>query len=135
MSHFVDTNVFLRVLINDDALKHDRSLSLFEAAERGEARLTTSETVIAEIIFVLSSRSYRIAREEISRTVRLLVENRGLTVEHKQSVLDSLDLYAETNLDFEDCLSVGHVRRADLEGIYSYDRDFDRVLVGRRSEP
>jgi predicted nucleic-acid-binding protein len=60
---------------------------------------------------------------------------RGLRIEHKRWLLEALDLYERTNLDFEDCLAVTHVLRARLEGRYSYDRGFDRVATIRRLEP
>jgi len=47
----------------------------------------------------------------------------------------ALDLWEGTRLDFEDCLSVEHVRRQRLNGTSSDDRDFDRVRDLRRLEP
>ena len=47
----------------------------------------------------------------------------------------ALDLWGASNLDFEDCLAVEHVRREHLDGIYSYDRELDRVPGIRRLEP
>jgi len=64
-----------------------------------------------------------------------LLADPGFRIDHKESVLRALDLWQDANLDFADCLSVEHVRRADLAGIYSYDRDFDRVPDIRRLEP
>jgi len=56
-------------------------------------------------------------------------------MDYKESVLQALYLWQHSNLDFEDCLSVEHTRRLALEGIYSYDRDFDRISDIRRLEP
>ena len=52
---FVDANVFLRFLTRDDPVKAERVKALLERAERGEVDLLTSESVIAELVFVLSS--------------------------------------------------------------------------------
>ncbi len=135
MSDFVDTNVFIRVLTKDDPLKLERCLSLLERAERGEIRLITSESVVAEIIYVLSGPIYRTSRAVISELLRPILENRGLTLDHKQSIIEALAVYGESNLDFEDCLSVAHTHRLGLGAIYSYDQHFDRVPTVRRSEP
>lgn len=136
MSAFVDTNVFIRLLAADDLEKTGRCLALFQRAERGNVHLVASESVIAEVVYVLSSPSlYRLPRAEVARLVRPLLELKGLRVEHKSSVLDALDLYERSNLNFEDCLSVEHVRREGLEGIYSYDRGFDRLGSITRLEP
>jgi predicted nucleic acid-binding protein len=48
---FVDTNLFIRYLTNDDAKKADRVEKLLAEAARGKIRLVTAELVIAEIIW------------------------------------------------------------------------------------
>jgi predicted nucleic acid-binding protein len=136
VSVFVDANIFVRLLTGDDPRKAARSLALFQRAQRGELTLVTSESVIAEVGYVLSSRStYRIARAAIAAALGPLIADPSLHVEHKESILRSLDLWKDSSLDFTDCLSAEHVRRADLDGIYSYDRDFDRIPGVRRFEP
>lgn len=136
MSDFVDTNVLLRILTGDDPAKAERSLSLLERAERGQGELITSESVVAEVVFVLSSPvTYRIPRPRIAIALQSLLRNPGLKLDHKGSVIQALDLWEQSTLDFEDCLSVEYVRRLQLNAIYSYDRDFDRVPGVRRLEP
>jgi predicted nucleic acid-binding protein len=136
VSVFVDANIFVRLLTGDDPEKAARSLALFQRSQRGEHTLVTSESVIAEVAYVLSSRTtYRIARATIAAALAPLIADPGLQVEHKDSILRSLDLWKDSNLDFTDCLSAEHVRRANLDGIYSYARDFDRVPGIRRLEP
>lgn len=135
MSDFVDTSVFVRILTKDDPVKFERCLSLLERAERGETRLVTSESVVAEIVYVLSGQIYRTARSVIAELLPPLLENRGLTLDHKQSVIEALAIYGESGLDFEDCLSVAHTHRLGLGAIYSYDRHFDRIPSLRRVEP
>lgn len=136
MSEFVDTNIFIRLLTGDEPQKTARCLFLFQQAQRGEVTLVTSEYIIAEVAYVLTSRAtYRIPRAAVADALRPLLASAGLRVEHKESVLRALDLWEGSNLDFEDCLSVEHIRRAELDGIYSYDRDFDRVPGVRRLEP
>ncbi len=136
MSEFVDANVCVRLLTGDDPHEAARCLALFERAQRSEVSLVTSESVVAEVAYVLASRStYRIPRATVAAALRPLLADPGLQVDHKQSVLQALDLWQDSRLDFADCLSVEHVLRADLDGIYSYDRDFDRVSGIRRLEP
>jgi predicted nucleic acid-binding protein len=136
VSVFVDANIFVRLLTGDDPQKAARSLALFQRAQRGEFTLVTSESVVAEVGYVLSSRTtYQIARAAIAAALGPLIADPSLHVEHKESILRSLDLWKDSNLDFTDCLSAEQVRRADLDGIYSYDRDFDRIPGVRRLEP
>ena len=98
--------------------------------------LITSESVIAEIVYVLSSRAtYRMPRADVAAALRPVLTISGLRIEHKESILRALDLWESSPLDFEDCLSVEHLRRANLSDIFSYDGHFDRVLGISRLEP
>lgn len=139
MSEFVDTNVFIRLLTGDDAAQATRSLMLLQRAQRGESELFTSETIVAEVVYVLSSlATYRVPRDDVATALRAILENPGLAIDHKGSVVRALIRWRDSRLDFEDCLSIEHVRRQDLDGISSYDRDFDRIPGLRgwsRSEP
>ncbi len=99
-------------------------------------QLFTSEAIVAEVVYVLSSpKLYRLPRTEIARLLRPVLTIGGLRIEHKRALLEALELYEQTTLDFEDCLAVKHVQRAWLDGMYSYDRGFDRVTAIRRLEP
>jgi uncharacterized protein len=91
MSEFVDANVFVRLLTGDDPGKGARCLALFQRAQRGEVSLVTSESIIAEVAFVLTSRAtYRLARSEIAPALRSLIANPGLTLHNKESILRNL---------------------------------------------
>ncbi len=135
MSDFVDANVFIRQLTGDDPGKAQRSLVLFRRTRQGKLSLVTSESVVAEIVFVLSRSTYRVPRAALTAAFRPVLNNPGLGIEPKQSIIAALDLWRDSNLDFEDCLSIEHVRRESLDAIYSYDRDFDRVPGIVRLEP
>lgn len=136
MSEFADANIVVRLLTGDDPPKAARCLALFQRAQRGEIELVTSESVVAEVVYVLSSPvTYRTPRPQLANALRPVLANPGLRLEHKTSILRALDLYETTTLDFEACLSIEHMRRAQLDGIYNYDRGFDRVPDVRRLEP
>lgn len=135
MSEFVDANIFLRLITGDDPAKAARCFELFRHASRGQVSLYTSESIVAEVVYVLSRSTYRVPRAQVAAALTPVLANSGLRMDHKATVLRALDLWQGSDLDFEDCLSVGHVRRAGLDGLYSYDRDFDRIPGVRRLEP
>jgi predicted nucleic acid-binding protein len=63
---FMDANVFLRFLTRDDPVKAERVKALLERARDGEVALVTSESVITELVFVLSSpKLYRLSRQDV----------------------------------------------------------------------
>lgn len=134
MSDFVDTNGFVRFLVDDDPQKSARSGELLARAEQGSIELMTSEAVVFEIVQVLS-RVYRMERILIATVVSSLLENRGLRVDHKSALVDAFEIYASTNLDYTDCLAIQHARRVGDVAVYSYDRGLDRISGVRRLEP
>jgi predicted nucleic acid-binding protein len=133
---FVDTNIILRYLIGDDLEKMRACYALFKAADNNELTLTTSESVIAEAVFVLSSKKhYGFPAEEIKKRLMPILAIRGLRLEHQPTLKRALDLFAELEIDFEDCLCIAHIERQQLQEIYSYDQDFDCAANVKRIEP
>jgi predicted nucleic acid-binding protein len=133
---FIDTNIFLRYLTQDDKQKHRACFLLFQKAEQNEASLTTSESVLAEVVFVLSSKKhYRVSRQQIQIALSRLLILPGLRVRHHTTYIKALGWYAASTLDFEDCLTMAHMQREGLKILYSYDRDFDQFTGVKRIEP
>ena len=132
---FVDTNVLIRLLTGDDPVKQAAARQLFEAVERGDAALAAPDTVIADAVYVLASpRLYRLPRSDVRDLLTALVRLPGFHVDNRAVVLDALDLYASTNLDFGDAMIVSSMARAGSPDVYSFDFDFDRIPgVVRRS--
>lgn len=133
---FVDANIFLRFLTKDDAKKAEKCWQLFQKAERKEISLTTSEAVLSEVVYILSSkRLYHLKPAEIKERLWPLVNLPRLKFPAKKKFLLALDIYAENNLDFADALTLAHLYLSQVKEIYSYDRDFDRFPEIRRLEP
>ena len=133
---FVDTNIFLRHLTNDEPVQAGACFELFKKADRDEVALTTSESVLAEVVYLLSSRAvYNLPPETIKAMLYQLISLKGFKLGNKRLYLRALDLYGMYKFDFEDCLSIAHMEEQNLEEIYSYDQDFDRIGNVKRMEP
>jgi predicted nucleic acid-binding protein len=133
---FIDTNVFLRFLTRDDFAKAERVKALLEQAEQGEVELTTSESIICELVFVLSSpKLYNVGRERMRQLLLPIVSLRGLRLANRAVFVRALDLYAVTSMDFIDALAVAHMEARQVTEVYSCDRHFDGVNGVRRLEP
>jgi len=134
--HFIDTNIFLRHLTNDDPAKARKCFELFQKAKVSQIKLTTSEAVIAEVVYLLSSkRVYNLNRQEIVARLRPLLSLPGLKLLHRNVFLRALEIYAMHSVDFEDALSKAHMEHQKITGIYSYDTDFDKFNTLKRIEP
>lgn len=93
----VDANVFLRALIKPEDPRnqwmHEAANALFDRASRGEVVLTTSESVFAEIAFVLMSKShYSRSAPETCADMLTLVANPGLEFPGKPQVSLAISL-------------------------------------------
>jgi predicted nucleic acid-binding protein len=133
---FLDANIFLRYLTKDDPVKAERCFELFQKLKSKEIQVTASESVLAEVVYVLVSRSlYNQSRERVRELLLPLITLPGLKIPHRQSFLKALDLFARTSLDFEDALSLAHMERLGIKTIISYDHDFDLIKTIQRREP
>jgi uncharacterized protein len=138
MTTFVDTNIFIRYMANDHVEKAKSCFELFQRVKRNEEDVTTSESVIAEVTFVLSSKKlvYQLTHEQIRQRLVPLLTLRGFKLPHKKIYLEALDIYAaKSNLDMEDALSIAHMKDQGYNRIYSYDTDFDTYPEVTRIEP
>ena len=132
---WLDTNIILRYLTADDPAKAQACLSLVQRVQQGEEELATSETILAEVSYVLTSQ-YRLSHPEIAARLRPLIDLRGMRLPRKRVVLRGLELYVQhPRLDFEDALSVAQMEHLGIAEIVSYDRDFDHVPGIVRQEP
>lgn len=133
---FVDTNIFLRHLTKDDPVKAQACFELFQKAQRKEVVLTTSESVIAEVVYVLSSKQiYKLPREEVRKLLYPILSLRGLKLPRRKIFFRALDLYAFYSLNFEDALTIAQMERQKIKELYSYDEEFDDVASVKRLEP
>jgi predicted nucleic acid-binding protein len=133
---FVDTDVIIRLLTNDDPTKQAEALHLFEAVEFGHLSLVAPDTVIADAVYVLSSpRLYHLERSEVHALLSPLMRLSGFRVENKRALTIALEVYASSNLDFGDALIVASMQQRGTHGLYSYDAHFDHIPGLKRLEP
>lgn len=125
---FVDTDVIIRLLTGDDPRKQAEAAALFEAVEAGQLSIAAPDTVIADAVYVLSSpRLYHLPRPEIQALLAALLRLPNFRIENRRAVVEALEIYASTNLDFGDAMIVASMRQARSATVYSYDADFERL--------
>ena len=126
-SYFIDTNVFLRYLTNDDPVKAERIEKLFEQAEQENMVLTTSHLVIAELVWTLES-YYKLKPSQIEELILKIINTPFIALPEEDLIIQALDLYVTRNIDFIDAYNAYFMRELDIEQIYTYDiKHFKRV--------
>jgi predicted nucleic-acid-binding protein len=131
---FVDTNIFIRFLSDDDPEKADACEKIFKKAVEEKESIFTTELVIAEIIWVLES-FYELEKEEVQDKVEKILNTPNLICPHKDLILSALTLYSEKNIDYIDAYNALILKEKGIEELYSYDKDYDRIEWLNRLEP
>jgi predicted nucleic acid-binding protein len=131
---FLDTNVFLRHLLQDVPEQSSRASALLGRLERGEITARIADTVVFETVFNLQRR-YGIAKAAIRDQVLPLIELPAIELPNKQRLRRVFELYVDRNMSFADAFHVAVMEQLGIEEIASFDKDFDRVPGIRRVEP
>ena len=133
---YIDADVIIRLLTNDDLIKQAEAATLLDQVKAGKIAVIAPVTVIAEAVYVLSSpRLYNVPRQKVSELLSALVRLPGLKVRHRRAIIRALELYASTHLDFGDAVIVAKMERDGSDILYSYDTHFDRISTITRRSP
>lgn len=131
---FLDTNVFLRHLLQDHQDHSPRATAFFARIERGELQARIADTVIFETVFTLE-RTYKQSKRRVRDTLLPLIELPGIVLASKGRMRQAFDFYVDHNISFADALHASVALSLGLKEIVSFDRGFDRLPGLDRLEP
>ncbi|RYE12582.1 MAG: hypothetical protein EOP34_10560 [Rickettsiales bacterium] len=69
---------------------------------------------------------YKIPRDEIVETISDLLKIKGIVVDEKSALFDTLKLYADTKLSIVDCLLISNAQHINYE-LHSFDKELLKV--------
>lgn len=116
----IDTNVLVRLLIEDDAEQTQHARTLVErTVTRGEGVLV-SLLVLMETEWVLRSR-YALDKATSIGTFRALLETHEIVFEDEPSVEQALFDWADNSAGFADCLIAAHNLRLGCTATATFD--------------
>ncbi len=130
-SFFLDTNIFLRIVVKDDPRKAAECENLIEAISRKDIRAYTSSLVLAELVWTCLG-FYKISKAEVIKIVQGILSIKNLKIEDKTNPFLAIQTYEFQRIKFIDALIASNP--AIVKGkakIVSYDKDFDKLDVGR----
>lgn len=126
----VDTNVLLRYLLNDDAVQSDIATNLIEG---GDTVLIT-DVVLAETLWTLSGKRYRLNKYQLAGVVLGLFEESNIRFEDGLTVWTALNDYLESDrIDFADSLIINKARAvakaqgSSFSGSYTFDKAAQKI--------
>ena len=133
---FLDANILLRHLTNDDPERGRACFALIQAIEQGKLSVWISDLVIAEVVFVLSNKdTYSLARETIRDLLLPLISLPGIKLPHKRLYHRVFELYIVAGIDYIGAYHVALMEWRGAAEILSYDKHFDRIKGLQRREP
>lgn len=122
----LDTNVVVRLFVDDDPEQADSARRLVAAKCSPENPGFIDRVVLAETIWVLTS-VHRYRRSAIADVIELLLENRDMRLEDHDLIRPALREFRDSNVDFADIL-ISHVNRArGCEATATFDRKAARL--------
>ncbi len=130
---FLDTNILLRHLRQDNPTLSPKATAILARIERGELQVRTADTVIFETVFTLQ-RTYKQPKEAIAEAVQPLLELPGIVLPGKRYYRRVFELYCTTRLGFADCYHAVLMERLGITEVLSLDTDFDHLPGIRRRE-
>ncbi len=128
-----DANLFVRWLTNDDRPQAEAAARLFHTAEKTGVLVWVADIVVAEVVWVLQ-RVFRLRPAQVAEMVEPIIAAPMLAIEHRDRMMRALELFSVHNVDFIDCYLAAASIEEGMEGVASFDRDFDKLPV-RRVEP
>lgn len=121
---FIDTNYFLRFFLADNHKQSKKVKELFVSAAEGKSKIFTSNIVIFEIFWVLSS-YYRKNKSEIISTLEKILALEFIEVDDRAVFVRALTLFQKRSLSLEDCY---HLSFASFKKAKSF-ATFDQKLL------
>jgi predicted nucleic-acid-binding protein len=104
MSIAIDTNVLVRLLVQDDETQFAAARRLVEEAAQAEEPVLIMLCALLETEWVLRSR-YKLDKVSISGAFARLLESGDVEFEHEPTVEEALHLWSQqSRADFADCL-------------------------------
>ena len=129
---FVDANVYLRYLVQpvteQDRTNERRAAALFALVAAGAAEITTSEAILAKVVFDLTSpRHYAAPRSTVAAGLKALLRPRGCRMPAKEVSLQALDMWVtHPELSFPDALGAAYSVLRGYE-LATFDMTLSRV--------
>ncbi|KKQ77065.1 MAG: putative ribonuclease VapC [Parcubacteria group bacterium GW2011_GWA1_38_7] len=134
--YFVDTNIFIRFLTNDHPTKARKCFELLGNANQGKIKLQTTESVISEIVYILSSkRLYNLPRVDITQKLMPVLKISKLAIPQKRTLMKALEIYVDYKIDFEDAILIANMYRTKTKEIFTYDEGFEKIPQIKRLKP
>jgi predicted nucleic-acid-binding protein len=118
----LDTNILIRYLTKDDEAQWKQAVEMIESGEQ----LFVVNIVLCEIVWVLKGKPYQFGKDEIVRTLALMLQSQVFEFENRSAVYQAVQLTEKGKADFSDYLIGAIAAQSDCRETVTFDRKLCR---------
>jgi predicted nucleic-acid-binding protein len=121
----VDTNAFLRFLLNDIPQQKNQVEKLFKQAKMREIVINVPLVVIFEIHFALE-KLYRFDKETSIEKLEAILKTDYFHIESREIILQALTFYRTYSVSFVDCFLLSKAKEEKAE-LFTFDQKLQKL--------
>ena len=122
----LDTNVVLRLLLNDDLKQRQRAVKAIQQAKVIAVRVTITLAVVLEMEWVLRSVA-KMTKPQVLSVFDLLLESYDIEIDNEKALEQALHIYANAAADFAECLFLAQYQRMGCQTMLTFDAKAARM--------
>ena len=114
----LDTNVLVRYITRDDEQQWQKAVEIIESGQK----CFISNIVVCELIWVLRGKSYQFSKDEILKTLEVMLQSTIFEFENRSVVYQALQRAQQGRGDFSDYLIGAIARQVGCDEMATFDR-------------
>ena len=121
----LDTNYYIRLLLNDIPEQSRKVELLLLSAQRGEMVIVLPAIVIFEIYFVLE-KQYELPKSEILEKLKTIISTEYIHIDEKEVFWEALRVCEKSTLSLPDCYLYGLSRVKEIP-LHTFDKKLEKL--------
>lgn len=131
---FIDTNVLLRLLLDDDPIQSPPARDYVRQATAERPLPIVAATTVSELVYVLRGQRLAFDRGRAANAVVGVLEL-GVTVQDREVIATAAELLRSIHDDWDDCMVAAYAIERAGGRLVSFDRGLGRIPGLQRQEP
>lgn len=127
----IDTNLIISYLVNDEPNLYKKARDFFDMVKLGRIKAVLEQTVFTETVSVLN-KLYQVPRDKICISLIGLLEYKGIYNFEKETLLEALIFYAQTNLSIVNCIIIAKAKLQNI-GIEAFDQELTQYYLNQNN--
>ena len=118
---FVDSNIFVRLFVEDDKQQRPLARELLKQAQAGAVDLVTGPPVFFEIAWVLSH-TYNVSNDQILDVLEAILSFPGLRVLDRELIISAISLARKVDSAFADSYIAASIRHIHADNVATFNK-------------